>query len=148
MILAYQYRLKPNRTQERLLATLLGVACRLYNEALAERKKAWEQERRTVTYLDQARKLTESRKIDKEIARLNFSAAQHVLRRLDKAFRQFFRAVQAGQKVGYPRFKKPHRFRTLEFTYGDGTKIKPDERERLRLYIQNVGMIKVIWHRP
>ncbi|MFA0749730.1 MAG: hypothetical protein SLRJCFUN_000133 [Candidatus Fervidibacter sp.] len=88
------------------------------------------------------------RKADKEIALLNFSAAQHVLRRLDKAFQRFFRAVKSGQKVGYPRFKKSHRFRTLEFTYGDGTKIKPDEKGQLRLDIQNVGMVKVVWHRP
>ncbi len=148
MELAYQYRLKPNRTQERHLTTLLAVACRLYNDALAERRNAWEHEGRTVTYLEQARKLKALREIDKEVALLNFSAAQHVLRRLDKAFQRFFSAVKAGQKVGYPRFKKLHRFRTLEFTYGDGTKIKPDERGRLQLYIQNVGMVKVVWHRP
>ncbi len=148
MKLACQYRLKPNRTQEKILATLLAVACRLYNDALAERKDAWEQERRTVTYLEQAGKLKTLRETDKEVALLNFSAAQHVLRRLDKAFRRFFKAIQSGQKVGYPRFKKPHRFRTLEFTYGDGTKIKPDERGRLRLSLQNVGLVRVIWHRP
>ena len=147
MNLAYQYRLKPNKTQERILIRLLGIGCRIYNEALAERKNAWEQEKRSITYLEQSKKLTELRKTDKEIALLNFSAAQHVLRRLDKAFQRFFNAIEAGQKAGYPRFKKPHRFRTLEFTYGDGTKIKPDKKRQLRLYIQNVGMIKVVWHR-
>lgn len=140
---AYQYRLQPTRTQRRLLEKLLGIACRLYNTALAERKSV-----RTVTYRDQADKLKERRDTDKELALLNFSACQHVLRRLDKAFQRFFSSTKEGRKAGYPRFKKPHRFRTLEFTYGDGTKIKPDERGRMRLYVQNVGLIKVVWHRP
>jgi putative transposase len=146
--LAYQYKLKPTKAQERLLRQLLGVACRLYNEALRERKDAWETERRKVTWLDQAYKLKELRATDKELAFLNFTACNHVLRRLDKAFQRFFDGLKKGRKVGYPRFKKPHRFRTLEFTYGNGTKVKPDERGRLRLYVQNVGLIKVIWHRP
>jgi putative transposase len=146
--LVYQYKLEPTKTQSGLLWRLLEIACRLYNDALKERKDAWEKEQRTVTYHEQALKLKDLRATDKELALLNFSACQHILRRLDKAFQRFFDGLKKGEKVGYPRFKKPHRFRTLEFTYGDGTKIKVDERGRLRLYVQNVGLIKVIWHRP
>jgi len=148
MRLAYQYRLKPNKTQQQMLEHLLCIACQIYNDALKERKEAWEKEQRTVTYHEQALKLKDLRATDKEMALLNFSACQHVLRRLDKAFKRFFNGLKKGEKVGYPRFKKSHRFRTLEFTYGDGTKIKPDEKGRLRLYVQNVGLIKVVWHRP
>jgi putative transposase len=148
MTIAYQYKLKPTKTQERLLWRLLEIACRLYNDALKERKEAWETERRTVTYYDQTRKLKDLRATDKELALLNFTACIHVLRRLDNTFQRFFSGLKKGEKVGYPRFKKPHRFRTLEFTYGNGTKIKPNEKGRLRLYVQNIGLIKVIWHRP
>jgi putative transposase len=146
--LVYQYKLEPTKTQSGLLWRLLKIACRLYNDALKERKDAWEKEQRTFTYHKQALKLKDLRATDKELALLNFSTCQHILRRLDKAFRRFFDRLKKGEKVGYPRFKKSHRFRTLEFTYGDGTKIKVDERGRLRLYVQNVGLIKVIWHRP
>jgi len=146
--IAYQYRLEPNKTQSRMLCRLLEIACRLYNDALQERKDAWEREKRTITFYEQALKLKDLRAINKELALFNFSACQHILRRLEKAFRRFFDGIKKGEKVGYPRFKKPHRFRTLEFTYGDGTRIKVDERGRLRLYVQNVGLIKVIWHRP
>jgi putative transposase len=146
--LVYQYKLEPTKTQSGLLWRLLEIACRLYNDALKERKDAWEKEQRTITYHKQALKLKDLRETDKELALLNFSACQHILRRLDKAFQRFFGGLKKGEKVGYPRFKKSHRFRTLEFTYGDGTKIKVDERGRLRLYVQNVGLIKVVWHRP
>jgi len=146
--IAYQYRLEPTRTQSGLLCRLLEIACRLYNDALAERKDAWEKEQRTVTFYEQSSKLKDLRTNDKELAFLNAKACQHVLYRLDKAFQRFFDGIKKGEKVGYPRFKKPNRFRTLEFTYGNGTKIKTDERGQLRLYVQNVGLIKVIWHRP
>lgn len=147
MKLTYQYCLQPTKTQERLLLKLLEIACRLYNDALAERKTAWEEEKRTVSYFDQAHKLTQLRKTDKELTLLNAAASQHILRRLDKAFQKFFSGIKQGHKIGYPRFKKPYRFRTLEFTYKDGTKIKTDKHGQMKLYIQNVGLIKVIWHR-
>jgi putative transposase len=146
--IAYQYKLEPNKTQSGLLYRLLEIACRLYNDSLKERKDIWEQEQRTVTFYEQHRKLKDLRATDKELGLLNFQVCKHILRRLDKAFQNFFRGVKRGEKVGYPRFKKPHRFRTLEFTYGNGTKIKVDKSGRLCLYIQNVGLIKVVWHRP
>jgi transposase len=56
MRLTYQYRLKPNKTQQQMLQHLLCIACQIYNDALKERKEAWEKEQRTVTYYDQAMK--------------------------------------------------------------------------------------------
>jgi putative transposase len=146
--IAYQYRIEPNKTQSRMLYRLLEIACRFYNHALQERKDAWEREKRTVTFYEQSSKLKNLRANDKELLLLNFVACQHILRRLEKAFQRFFSGLKKGEKVGYPRFKKPHRFRTLEFTYSNGTKIKFDEHGQPRLYVQNVGLIKVIWHRP
>jgi len=141
MLRAYQYRLYPSKNQQRSLWKLLKLGCWLYNTALAERREAWEKDGKSISYHDQAAKLKELRNTT-ELGRLNFSACQQVLRRLDKAFQAFFRRLEAGEKPGYPRFKKPHRFRTLEFVYNDGLRIKKD-----RLYIQNVGLVKVLWHR-
>ncbi len=105
MKLAYQYRLQPTNTQQRALWSLLSVACRVSNDALKERKEAWETEHRTVTYLEQALKLTERRRTDKALELLNHSAAPHVLRRLEKAFRRFFdglKKVLSSSKSGSP----------------------------------------------
>jgi len=44
-----------------------------------------------------------------------FSAAQDVLRRVDKTFKAFFRRVKAGLKAGYPRFKSSRRFDSYTF---------------------------------
>lgn len=141
MLRAFQYRLYPNKTQEEELWELLKLGCWLYNTALAERKEAWEKHGIRINYFDQASRLKELRQ-NTELGKLNFSACQQVLRRLDKAFVAFFRGLKAGRKPGYPRFKKPHRFRSLEFRFFDGASLRNE-----RLYIQNVGEIKVKWHR-
>jgi putative transposase len=89
----------------------------------------------------------ETRRALASFATLNFSSAQATLRRLDKAFKAFFRRVNAspGDTPGYPRFKREGRFRTVEFpSYGDGCRLKDNGR----LYLQNIGHIKVKLHRP
>ena len=48
-----------------------------------------------------------------------------MLRRLDKAFAAFFRRVKQGETPGFPRFKGRNRFKSLEFTYGDGKGFAP-----------------------
>jgi putative transposase len=47
---AFKYKLYPTRQQEAAMLTMLDTHRHLCNQALAERKDAWEQERRSVTY--------------------------------------------------------------------------------------------------
>ena len=67
------------------------------------------------------------------------------MRRLDKAFGNFFRRIKAkAQKPGYPRFKARGRFDSIEFpAYGDGIRLTGN-----RLRVQHVGMLRVKLHRP
>ncbi len=142
---AFKFRLFTNRSQERALDEMLEQHRRLYNLALRERRDVYEAEKRSVSYGEQSAQYRESRKVLPSFAALNFSSAQATLRRLDKAFKAFFRRVKAGECPGYPRFKPKGRFRTVEFpSYGDGCRIKDKER----LYIQHVGHVKVKMHRP
>jgi len=145
--LSYQFKAKPNRIQREALWKLLEVACRLYNEALSERKRAWEEQQKSLTWYDQCKWWRQRRKKEKGYQTLNVHAGYCVLRRLDNAFKKFFEGIKSGQKVGYPRFKKPHRFRTLEFTYGNGCKLVQINGKTGRLYVQNVGVIKFRCHR-
>jgi hypothetical protein len=55
----------------------------------------------------------DQRKKNPYFERLNFSSAQGTLRRLDKAFQNFFRRVNAGEEPGYPRFKSADRFNSI-----------------------------------
>jgi putative transposase len=118
---------------------------RLYNLALRERRDVYEAEKRSVSYGEQSRRFKETRKVVSSFAAVNFSSAQATLRRLDKAFKTFFRRTKSGDAPGYPRYKPDHRFRSVEFpSYGDGCRLK----ETGRLYLQNIGHIKVKLHRP
>lgn len=72
--------------------------------------------------------------------RQNGQVVEQTVRRLDKAFRNFFRRCKSGEKPGFPRFK--NRFNSLDFTAGDGVKVKGK-----KLYIQHIGDVKIILHR-
>jgi putative transposase len=141
---ALKFRLKPNRSQRRDLAKMRETHRRLYNVCLDERKTAYQTSGTTVKYTEQSARFTAARKTNPFYAEINFSSAQATMRRLDKAYKAFFRRVKAGEKPGYPRFKGRDRFDSVEFpTYGDGIRLNGD-----RLRIQAVGVVKVILHRP
>ena len=78
----------------------------------------------------------------------SFSSQQATLRRLNKAFAEFFRRVKAakpGVKPGYPRFKGAGRFDSVEWPKdGDGARWLPEQR---RVYLQGIGQVKVDLHR-
>ena len=140
---AFLYRLYVNETQSDKLDNLLRLARQLYNAALQQRRDAWKYQHKSLNYYDQANQLKEVRNEIPEFAQLNFSATQDMLRRLDKSFKAFFRRVKTGEKAGFPRFKSRDRFDSITFpTYGDGIKIKGN-----RLYVQNVGLLKIKMHR-
>ena len=140
----FKYRVYPTRAQVEALDAQLGEACRLYNGALDERRSAWKLQRRSISYYDQANQLKAIR-ADGSLDLANFSACQDVLRRVDKTFMAFFARVKAGRRAGFPRFRSRHRYDTLTCpSYGDGCRL----RENGRLYLQDVGEVKVKLHRP
>lgn len=143
MLKAFQYRLYPNRQQVQVLEEMLETCRHLYNRSLAERRDAYQNKGKTLNYYDQANTLKDQRKQNPYLVKVNFSATQDVLRRLDKAFGSFFRRVKTGEKPGYPRFKAKGRYDSVTFpSYGDGCRLKDG-----RLYLQNVGRVKIKLHR-
>jgi putative transposase len=145
MFKVFQYRLYPTKAQTEALVSQLNGHRYLYNKALEQRKNIYEQTGEGVGYCLQAKMLIpELRGTSDVVALCNYSSLQQTLRRLDKAFKSFFRRVKSGNKPGYPRFKAHDRFNTIDYArIGDGCQIKGD-----RLYLQNIGLVKVKWHRP
>jgi putative transposase len=144
MIRTYKYRLYPTRAQTAALNELLEITRQFYNYALQYRRERWQESRCAVTYNEQAAMWRDWRNEtpdDNPLRLLNMSAGQQLLRRLDKAYREFLKG-----KRGRPRFKGKNRFHALEFRHGDGCKLKLGER--VLFYVQNVGDIKVKFHRP
>lgn len=143
-MISYKFRLYPNKEQIELLNKQLSSHRWLYNQALEQRKTAYEQKSESINYRMQAAWLTQQRKASNQrVKAVNVSACQRTLKRMDKAFAAFFRRVKAGETPGYPRFKGYNRFNSLEYTYSDGIKIKDGS-----LYVQHVGNVRIRQHRP
>src|SRR5918911_519540 len=145
MLLSYKYRLYPSRVQATALEAMLGAFCDLFNAGLQQRIEAYRRQGKTLRYADQANQLKAVWAVDERLAGYSFSAEQQVLRRLDKAFRAFFRRLKERKgKAGFPRFQSKTRFDSAEFRVGDGLTI----RKTKRLGITGIpGEIKVKWHR-
>lgn len=145
-LLSYKFRLYPNRAQADALTGMLGAFCDLYNAGLQQRIEAYRRRGLSLRYLDQANELKAVRTADERLALYSYSAEQQVLRRLDKAFRAFFRRLKERKgKAGFPRFQARSQFDSAEFRVGDGLTI----RKTKRLGVTGIpGEIKVKWHRP
>jgi putative transposase len=140
----FKYRLYPSKSQDRNLFRVLNSARHLYNMALAERRYAWEFERRPVTLKD-LEVLAKHYRASMPYGKQMFSqTAQSVVKQVDRAFQAFFARVKSGQTPGYPRFKQRTQFNSFEFKqYGVGAVI--DGR---RLKVFGIGRVAVRWHRP
>jgi len=148
MIRSYKYRLYPHAKQIEKLNYLLDLSRGVYNAALEQRINAYKETEKSTTYVLQSKHFGNLRRTDPDgLGLLNFTCMQQTLRRLDKAYSAFFRRVKAGEKAGFPRFKSSKRWKSLEFTHGDGCKLRFDNTRRILLYIQNVGEIKIKYHR-
>jgi putative transposase len=141
---AFVYRLYPTKTQERSLEQMRETCRRWYNTCLAERKVAYEQDKKTVSKVEQLRKVKEQKAVNPFAAKVHSHVLQNVIADLDKAFRAFFRRVKSGETPGYPRFKGRNRWKGFGFKeYGNGFKI---DGRRLKMF--GIGRVAVRWHRP
>jgi transposase len=111
LLRTFRYRLNLTARQTRLLNQALAICCELYNAALQERRDAWRTARKSIGLYDQTKELTEIRTIREDVASLPVD--REPLRRVDRAFRAFFRRSKAGQKPGYPRFRSRERYNSL-----------------------------------
>lgn len=144
MFRSFKYRLYPNRQQQEQLTAMLGAFCDLYNAGLQQRIEAYRRQGLALGYVQQANELKATRVADERLAGFSYSAEQQILRRLDKAFRAFFRRLKTTAKAGFPRFQAKSRFDSAEFRVGDGLTIRKDNRLGL---VGIPGQIKVKWHR-
>ncbi len=106
---AYKFRAYPNKRQIALLAKAFGCSRFVYNYFLDLKIKMWEEEKKSLSYSEASRMLTQLKKDPdyKWLKEPDKCALQNSLRDLDRAFQNFF---QHG--FGYPKFKskKTHRY--------------------------------------
>ena len=99
---------------QKIDATLL--ACRkLYNLALEQRIFVYKVLRKSVSYNDQANQLPDLKMEFLEFTLVFAQTLQDVLKRVDKAYQNFFRRIKSKDKAGFPRFRGIGRYNS--FTY-------------------------------
>lgn len=111
---AYKYRFYPTQQQEVLLLRTFGCVRLVWNRMLEHRTTVWHQERRSVSYVESSKILTQW-KSEPELAFLNEVSSvplQQSLRHLQDGFQRFWSKQNA-----YPRFKSRKKSRkSAEFT--------------------------------
>ncbi len=144
---AYIYKLRPTRSQIAKLEETLETCRHLYNDALAERKEAWEDEQKSIGFAAQCSSLTQRKRSSYYLQSVHSQVLQNVLRRVDRSFQNFFRRVKSGDellKPGYPRFKGRGRYDSFCYPqYGNEAKFKEG-----RIVLSKIGHIKIFRDRP
>lgn len=125
LTLTYQFKLKPNKEQIRIIEKTLEVTRKVWNYALVERKDWYKGRKSPVNscsiiseyiipadapypnYNYQAKQLTIAKKDYAELKEVNAQVLQQTLKRLEQAFKDM-----KDRNFGFPRFKKPGRMRS------------------------------------
>ena len=138
----FKYRLYPTKSQRTQLNQTLEGCRWVYNETLAMRKNAWEQEQKSLTYYDTKRMIPIWKEQKPELKNIYSQALQNVTERVDLAFKAFFRQVKAGEQNGYPRFKGFGRYDSFTYTQSGFT------LNNTHLHLSKIGNVKIKLHRP
>ncbi|RPJ26600.1 MAG: transposase [Chloroflexi bacterium] len=138
----FKYRLKPSKSQRTKLVETLELCRWVYNETLATRKDAWEQEGKALSLYDTNKLLTLWKQEHPELKDVFSQVLQNVQERVDLAFKAFFRRVKTEEKPGYPRFRGYGWYDSFTFKQFGFELLKSD------LYLSKIGAIKIILHRP
>ena len=112
---AFKYRIYPTVKQERALVRTLETCRHLYNTALDSRIQCYKQGK-SLSYVDLANAL--SGQPNEWQSQVHSQVLQDTLKRLDKAYANFFRRCKEKQegkitKVGFPRFKGKDRYHSF-----------------------------------
>lgn len=137
----YKYRLYPTERQQDILEKQLSLCRWLYNHFLEERKTLYEKSKTKITCFDQIREIPELKKGKPELGEVYSQTLQDVVRRLDKAFQNFFRRVKKNkngekQNPGYPRYliKSEEKLSQIQ-RWHSRKKLKSNNRSKSRLKV-------------
>jgi putative transposase len=136
---AYKYRLYPTKKQEKRLQEVLDRCRELYNAALQERRDAYRIAHVSIGFSQQSAQLPEIKEIRPEYADINAQVLQDTVRRVDKAFKAFFRRVKNGERPGYPRFRGYGRYDSFTFPQLGGFSLTKDDR----VCLSKIGTIRI-----
>jgi len=106
----FTYLLRPNKTQEAALWSVLIGSRRLYNALLEECVTHYQETEKYLNIYEQ-----DKRHGSKEHPTLPAVVVDTTLKRVHRSFRNFFEGRKEGRRVGFPRFKGATRWNSFAF---------------------------------
>lgn len=133
----FKFRLRPNKEKENLFAQFAGACRWVYNRALHQRNKLWEQEKRSISVFAQNNELVflKTEEATSWLKEIHSQVLQQALDDLNKAFDHFFRRVKNKETPGYPRFRC--KGENDSFRYPQGVKVDQD-----RVWLPKIGWVR------
>jgi len=148
----FLYRINPTKAQATAMSRMLEECRWLYNNTLAYRKEAHEQEGRNAGWYETKARIPLLKQARPSLKGVHIQVLQNVTERVELAFQAFFLRVKAGQagdagqhgeKRGYPRFRGYGRYDSICYPqYGNGAKLVGN-----KLHLSKVGPVEVVLHR-
>lgn len=132
--ISYKYRIYPSRIQTLRLNQSLSSACELYNILLGVKINTYESDKKSLSGFD-------LNKIAKDIdVPLHSQVKQNIGKRIDEAFKHFFRRVKEKKgKCGFPRFKSFDSYDSMTYPQS-GFKFISDKK----IFISKIGNIPIV----
>ena len=96
----YKYKIKPTKEQEVLIEKHLGCCRFIWNKYLGERKQAYDEQWKSLSYYDNNKSLTQLKKELTWLKEVNSQSLQATLKDLSFAYDRFFKKISK-----FPRFK-------------------------------------------
>jgi len=141
MLKAFKFRIYPTKSQRTAMERTLDLCRWTYNQTLAYRKNAYEQEGKSISKYETHNLLPTWKEEKPELNEVFSQTLQNVQERVDLGLKAFFRRVKAGEEPGYPRFRGKGWYDS--FTYPQ----KGFKLDSGKLRLSKIGDIKIKLHR-
>ena len=143
----YRFRIYPSKRQISMLESTINLCKELYNAMLQQRIYAYRSGKK-VNYFSQQDELPEIKDAFPEYRSIHSQVLQDVAGRLDKAYDNFFRRMNAkkkgkNKKAGFPRFKPVDRYNSITYTQS-GFRILDNGH----VWLSKIGEVRMFMHRP
>ena len=128
------FRLYPNKQQEKKLFLARRLHCYLYNACIAHRRYEWRKNQKSVSYFTQQNCLPEFKKEWVEFAFLNSQTLQGTVKKVDLAYNSFFQGLRKP-----PKFKSIRQYSGWTYPGISGYKVESDGKHG-KLILRDLGI--------
>ena len=134
MLKAYKYRLYPNKEQKNIINKTIGSCRFVFNYYLELRINEYKDNNKSLSYNDNANNLKELKKEYEWLKEVDSISLQQTLKDLDQAYKNFFKRIKNGTRVGFPKFKsKKNNKQSYRTQYTNGNISIDFENNKIKL---------------